>query len=133
MPTLKQKRVFKLITENPRKSISSAMRDAGYSAATATKPSDLTNSKSWAELMEEYLPDKKLAEVHQRGLDAKKSIVVDKVIEEVEDLPTQKQYLELAYKIKGRIKENVNLTLADKYKGMSDKELSNIIEGEIID
>jgi hypothetical protein len=133
MATIKQKRAFKVITENPRASIGSAMREAGYSKVTATKPSDMTNSQSWQELMETYLPDKKLAEVHQRGLDAKRSIVIDKEIIEVPDQLTQKQYLELAYKIKGKIKDNVQVTIADKYKAMSDDELSNIIDGEIVD
>ena len=53
MATLKQKKVAKILAENGRKSVSAAMREAGYSNSTATKPDKLTRSKGWQELAEE--------------------------------------------------------------------------------
>jgi len=49
MATIKQKLALKKITENHR-SVSAAMREAGYSPNTACKPKNLTESKSWQEL-----------------------------------------------------------------------------------
>ncbi len=49
---------------------SRAMRKVGYSKGTSKNPKNLTNSKAWAELMEEFLPDSLVAETHQRLLKA---------------------------------------------------------------
>lgn len=67
MATQKQQRVVKILSENPRKSVSGAMREAGYSSRSAEKPQELTGSKGWKELMAEALPDVILFQVH-RGL-----------------------------------------------------------------
>jgi hypothetical protein len=63
MVKLKHKIVLKNITENHR-SVSRAMIEAGYSKHTASKPSNLTKTKSWQELMQQYLPDDLLAQKH---------------------------------------------------------------------
>lgn len=55
MATLKQKRVVQKLTENPRMSVGQAMREAGYSEVTATRPSDVTRSKGFQELLAETL------------------------------------------------------------------------------
>lgn len=89
MATIKQKAVAKRITEN-HGNISKTMREVGYSKNTAKKPSNLTDSKGWEELMEEYLPDKDLAEKHQELLGATRlehmvfpKNVKDKIIKEL--------------------------------------------------
>lgn len=56
MASLRQKKVLKLVTEKHR-SISRAMLEAGYSPNTASKPKNLTETKSWKELLDKYLPD----------------------------------------------------------------------------
>jgi hypothetical protein len=66
MKTQKQRKAIKNVVENGG-NVSKAMRDAGYSPKTAKNPKKLTDSKTWKELMEEYLPEKDLAKVH-RGL-----------------------------------------------------------------
>jgi hypothetical protein len=52
MATFKQKKAINLMVEN-RGNVSKAMRDAGYSPATAENPDKLTKSQGFKELMEE--------------------------------------------------------------------------------
>jgi hypothetical protein len=117
MTTIKQKLVAKEITENNRTSISKAMRKSGYAPSTATKPSNLTKSKGWNELMEKYLPDNELLETHKRALKAQKQIgalilidkdgkVISKENEgmiEVDDTTNQLKAVELGYKVKKKL------------------------------
>ena len=70
-PTMKQKRAAKLAVENGG-IISRAMREAGYSPATAKNPEKLTKSKTWEKLLDEYAPaDETLTARLSEGLDAK--------------------------------------------------------------
>lgn len=48
MTTDKQKRAVQIYLENPGKSVGAAMREAGYSEATAKNPKDLTQTDAWA-------------------------------------------------------------------------------------
>ena len=58
MATIKQKDAVGKLVEN-RGNISKAMRDAGYADKTAKNPKNLTESKGFEELCEEYgLTDK---------------------------------------------------------------------------
>ena len=99
--TNKQKLVAKDILENPGKPISRAMLDAGYDPNTAKNPSDLTESKGWAELMEKYLPDDKLLQKHEEALEAKKWN--DFTGEREPDHMTRLKAVDLGYKLKRKI------------------------------
>jgi len=72
-----------------------ALLDAGYKPKTARRPTVVKNTKSWAILMERYMPDEKLAKVHNEGLEA-----VSKDGEK--DYATRHKYLDTAYKIKNK-------------------------------
>ena len=65
MATHKQKLAASKILENRGKSVSKAMREVGYSPATAKNPSNLTNSIGWIELMSKYISEEKLLKTHQ--------------------------------------------------------------------
>lgn len=69
MATIKQKKAIKAITEN-HGNLYQGMIKAGYTHNTAKKPSNLTESKAWDELMDEYLSDEDLSEKHQQLLNA---------------------------------------------------------------
>lgn len=101
--TLKQKRAIEIAVENGG-NISKAMRDAGYSPATAKNPEKLTKTDAWQELMEKHLPDEKLLEVGEQGLGAWKihssHTEPDK---QIPDYQTRAKYLELALKLKKRL------------------------------
>lgn len=47
------------------------MRKAGFSDAYASNPQKLTGTKTWQDLMDKALPDKKLLQVHKKLLDSK--------------------------------------------------------------
>lgn len=131
MATLKQKIAFKEITENHGKSISGVMRKVGYKKNTAKKPSNLTKSKGWEELMEKYLPDSDLAKAHKEGLSAikKEHKIVDRDDDgkpiydfvDVDDYSTRHKYLDTAYKLKGKY-------APEKFEG----EIKSIFEEEQI-
>lgn len=114
MATLKQKRVLDLVAENGG-NISKAMREAGYTNITAATPKKLTNSKGWQELMQKHFPDSKLAALHKKILEKKEVLIVSDGAKEGSHLEWTKQphtdalkALEVAYKIKGRMKEAEN-------------------------
>jgi hypothetical protein len=117
MPTLKQKKVVKELSENIGLPLGEAMRRAGYSKRTSETPQRLTDSKGWEELMKEHLPDKKLIEVHKAGL---KATFTDKFNTDEPDYSTRHKYLESAYKLKGSYaaeKHEVQVfTLEDLFK-----------------
>ena len=101
MATIKQKLAFKEITENNRP-VSPVMKEVGYAKSSTTKPSILTNSKGWKELMEQHLPDKLLARKHKEGLEASRKLVIGEEVIKEPDYQTRHKYLDSAYKLKGR-------------------------------
>lgn len=96
--TIKQRLVLKKIVENPRKSISGAMREVGYSSNTAVDPGNLTRSKGWKELMEQFLPDDKLLTKHNEAMEATKWN--DFTGDREEDHAIRLRAVELGYKLK---------------------------------
>ena len=103
--TIKQRRVAKLVEKGGVKSMGEAMIKAGYSKNTAITPKKVTESKAWPELMEQYLPDDKLLSTHEKALDATK---FDQFTGEIlPDHATRLRAVDLGYKIKGRIGENL--------------------------
>ncbi len=67
------------------------MLESDYSESTSKHPKVLTDSKGWEKLMEKYIPDKKLAEVHKELLGN-------------EDWRARDSGLDKGYKIKGKFK-----------------------------
>jgi hypothetical protein len=73
MPTEKQNRAIKIYVENHgRLSVSESMRRAGYSAATAKNPKQLTESMDWQQAMDRFLPDDVLLKKHKQLMNARK-------------------------------------------------------------
>jgi len=73
MATEKQQRAIAIYMENHGTiSVGEAMRQAGYTAASAKNPKLLTDSLDWQEAMEKYLPDVELLARHRDLLEAKK-------------------------------------------------------------
>lgn len=69
MPTTKQIKAAKLFVENlgnpDTKTLAEVLRAAGYSEVQARNPQQITSTKTWQSLIEEYLPDDMLAQAHQ--------------------------------------------------------------------
>lgn len=108
--TNKQKQLAKIILQNPSTEVGEAMREVGYSENT--RPHDITNTDSWKELMNQYLPDADILQAHQEGLKATKvvsAIIMGKDADsktndfiDVPDHPTRLKAVELAYKVKSK-------------------------------
>ena len=108
--------------------IGKVMVAAGYSEKSAITPIQLTESKGWQELMEEYLPDKHLAEKHLEFLNTpritRKYLKGDLEFETEETSPEAVKALDMAYKLKHRYGEmnlnqafilNISESAAKKY------------------
>ena len=93
MATNKQKKAVDKLVENGG-NVSKAMKDAGYSEATAKTPQKLTESKGFMELVEEY------------GLTD--GLIVGSLVEDIRQKPQNRvPELNLAAKIKGMMVEKV--------------------------
>ena len=109
MATLKQKRAVKNLVENGG-NVSKAMREAGYSKATAKNPKKLTERKDWQQLLEEYLPDDLLAKKHNELLEKKETLIrynpkkkkYEAIRTEEIDSQAVGKGLDLAYKLKNK-------------------------------
>ena len=111
-PKARIKKAFTNIVEN-RRTEKQALLDAGYTMSTAIKPTQVKKTKSWQILMDRYMPDDKLAKVHNEGLEAtikryKNNVTTGKVecVGEEPDHAIRHKYLDTAYKIKGRYADN---------------------------
>lgn len=96
--------------------IAKGMRAAKYAKSTTNRPEVLTKSKAWPELMEEYLPDLKLAQKHSELLDSERDDVALRSVE-------------LGYKVKNKIPKDdgsgdktVNI-----YVNLPDDQLQKLI------
>lgn len=121
---IKHKMVLKKMLE---KGVSKeqAMKEVGYSDNYASH-GNIIKSKTWPELMEEFLPDDLLSKVHREGLGATKST---KEFGEVEDYDARHKYLDSAYKLKKRYDNTI--TLKGGISQLSSREIEDAIAGEV--
>ena len=121
---------MKNIVENGG-NVSRAMLDAGYSPATAKTPQKLTESKSWEQLLEEYLPDDVLTQKIQEGIDASREIIIGDNKLDVPEYAIRHKYVETALKLKNKFPD-----VGIKHKGdknnplqfeLSDDQLKRIL------
>mgnify|MGYP001617028629 CR=1 FL=1 len=131
--TQKHKKAFEEIVENGRNK-GEAMIKAGYSPNTAKAPTKMTKTKGWQELLEKHLPDSALIKVHKEGLSASKKIVIngkDLGVEEP-DYGVRHKYLDTAYKVKGKLIENLNaiqINIGRKSTSkLQDEELNRLMD-----
>ena len=131
MASERQKKALAILVESGGKaSVSGAMREAGYSPATAKTPQKLTESKAFAQIMEESgITDIKLSEVLKDGLEATKAVVMGKestesFVDVQPDYAIRHKYLETGLKMKGLVPKDampgsnfiqINNTLKGKY------------------
>ncbi len=120
MPTLKQKKVLKILSENIGKPVGTAMREAGYSKQTSLTPARLTESKGWEDLLEEMLPDALISDVHRKLLKKKEKIVIgagngySEIIDTGQPHSDAIRAADMAYKLKGRFVERIDHTTLGK-------------------
>lgn len=106
--TLRQKNLLKNLGGS--RTMEEAMLKANYAPSTAHQQSNVLKSPGFEVLLEQYLPDNTVLEVHKKALQATK--IVSSHTEpdyEVDDFPTQLRAAELAYKVKGRLKDGLQV------------------------
>lgn len=96
MATITQKKAFKAVVGGS--SLTSAMKQAGYSDSTAQRTNKLTATKGWQELMDTYLPDEELAAKHRAFLNSEREEIGVKA-------------LDMAYKARGNYAPDKTLNL----------------------
>lgn len=100
-----------IMESNGKMSISKAMLKAGYPPATAKNPQQLTRSKTWKRLLDEYLPDDYLSKKHKELLEKK-------------DFNAVAKGLDMAYKLKGKYQKDKENEEENK-KTLSELEEEN--------
>lgn len=133
-PSMRQKEAMDNVVEN-RGNVSKAMRDAGYPAITAKNPKNLTESKAWADYMEEHLPDADLAKKHKELLNKKQVVLknnnetgeIDTIFTDEIDVQAVKAALDMAYKLKGNYAPEKRLTV--NVDVFDDKQIDKIARG----
>lgn len=94
--TIKQKLAAKKVLENTGRPMGQIMEEVGYKPGSVKNPQQLTESKGWKELMDKYLPDDKILDVHDQLLDSKRDEI-------------RLGAVGLGYKVKGKLQpEAVN-------------------------
>lgn len=64
---IKHKRVLKYMAENGC-SMKAALKALGYSETVQNSPSKVTKTKTWKAMLDEYLPESKLLDIHEKQL-----------------------------------------------------------------
>lgn len=96
MATMKQRKAAEALVET-RGNVSEAMRRAGYTPQSAKNPKNLTESKGFHELLDEY------------GLT--EQLIVTSLVSDIKSKPKKrKAELELAAKMRGMFVERLDLT-----------------------
>jgi len=124
-PSLRAKKAVALMGENGG-NVSKALRDAGYGPGYADHPEKFTATQTFKELAEQMLPDDLLLQKHREGLEAvdtqslivgykpqgkgKKSVPIVEIRNDP-DFNVRHRYLETAYKIRGKIKDQTNVVV----------------------
>jgi len=101
---MRQKKIIVALLENTGKTISSEARKLGYKEGYI-KSGSLTKTKTWQDLMEEYLPDEKLSRIHGELLDAQS---IDHYIfpTKMTDEKISETFAEFGFKVMKIIKNN---------------------------
>lgn len=151
MATLKQKKaalekVKILKGESNIKTGGEMLEKVGYSKGIAKTPSRVLESKGFLDEFDKLIPDSKLIEVHNEGLNAikKEHKIVDRDKDgkpiydfvDVEDYSVRHKYLDTAYKIKGSYapekSQSVNLNLNTEIKNSKQsRELVDEYEAKL--
>lgn len=91
----------------------------------------LKKSKGWEQLLDLYLPEKKLLQVHKEGLDAVRLLGPEHI--EVPDHYIRKQYVELGYKLRGKLTANEQPASTVNFNFFTNEQLKRVAARVISD
>jgi len=111
-PKARIKKVFEEKLENVGKPLGQIMRENGYADNTADNPDHITETKSWAMLLDQYIPESLILETHKDAFKADRTISVVSGKQasggttdfiDVPDWQTRMKATELGYKVRGKL------------------------------
>lgn len=124
---MRQRKAAKKFVEKRGKSLSKVMREVGYSKNTAKNPQNLTKSKSWDELMEEFLPQSLVAKTHSELMTAEETIFIPHkgkiLVKKRPDFTARKNGTDMAYKLRGQYAPDKMELSKRKFQDKSNEEL----------
>jgi hypothetical protein len=131
-PKQRIKEVFEKTLENGG-NVSEAMREKKYKETTINNPINVTGTKSWEMLLDEYIPESLIAKTHKEAFEANRTISVvsgkqasggttDFV--DVPDWQTRMKATELGYKIRGKLTDKSEIKISE-LKGLVGLETTN--------
>ena len=128
-PSILMKRTAKILAENGGKSVSAAMRKAGYSKQTAKTPTKVTNSLSWKQLMDKHFPDALVAEIQGKLLtDPHKEVIYKGKKRKLYDGDIQTRNIDIIHKLKGTYTATeVKVSGLEPYKELPQDQLNKIL------
>lgn len=112
------------------------LMEAGYSENVAEQPTKVTRTATWQELMDEYLPEDKVASTHADLLRANSMIYATsggKITDtmEVPDWTARKNAVDMALKLRGKYAPTeMAVSVERKLDDLTDEELEAIATGE---
>lgn len=116
-PTAKMRRMAAILIENPDEPLGSAMRQAGYSDSQAKNPHQITRTRTWQQLMDEYLPQDKLVAVLAEQLEATNTYILNGKVHTKPDNQARLKAADTAFKLRGvyntEEKDHTCFSLAD--------------------
>lgn len=116
---IRQKKVITEMLENGR-SVSAAMKEAGYSEAYSKHPEKLRRTKNFQDLLEEHLPDDLLVERHRDLVNSKDDNIGLRAVE-------------AGYKIKNKYEPEETIHTFKRFEELSDDELQEQINAKLIE
>ncbi len=105
--TLRQKALVKNLGNS--RSIQDAMLKSGYAPSTAHQQTSITKGKGFEELRDQFMPDNEVMEVHRQGFSATRIHGTNDNFIEIPDYGIRLKAVELAYKVKGRLKDGLQV------------------------
>ena len=125
---MRQRKAAKILVGNGGKTVSKALREAGYAEGTVNTPSKVTKSKSWAELMDEFLPRDLVAQQHHGLIVAEETAFAGGKKFKRPDYQARAKGIEMAYKLRGDFAPDQIDIGKRKFQGKSNQELLDIAQ-----
>ena len=111
------------VVENGGKSASSAIRKAGYGKSMSRNPQKLTKTKTWEDLMEEFMPESLISKVHNEQMSATKPVVIAGKVKMFPDNDARLKATDMGIKLRGKYAPDQITLTKRKYQDLSNTDL----------
>ena len=105
--TLRQKALAKNLGNS--RTLKEALLKSGYAPTTAHQQTSIIESKTFEQLIEQELKNEEVINTHKEGLQATRIHGTNDNFIEIPDYGIRLKAAELAYKVKGKLKDGLNV------------------------